>query len=262
MSERAIKPRPILPLPERSAPRALLSSYRPAVRLAGVLLALLLIAAAPAAAANVGVLAVSLEHQPASEALALVRTVLTPDGTVELQPGGNTLVIRDRQPVLDRVEVMLAQFDHPPQRMRFEIHLLRAGAGVAAADPMLPEPLLERLRAYLRYDTYERLGGTEVSGREGEPITYALGNGYSIRFRPGTVLAGQRLKLHGFQITRTPPLPAGARANKSRQPARELLRTNLNLWREKPFTVVLPQGGQGAQEALMVAITFRPEDAP
>src|SRR6201999_1823572 len=100
-------------IPKLPVPRSLSPSLRSLVSL--FLLGVLLVsssvltaqpaakAAAPAAAAGEVVLqAYTLRHQRASDAVALVYPLLSRKGTVELQPGGNTLVIRDVQSALNR----------------------------------------------------------------------------------------------------------------------------------------------------------------
>lgn len=168
-------------------------------------------AAPEGGATSHGVYAHTLKHQPAHEALAQIRRLLSPQGTVEVQPGGNTLVIRDRRAVLDRVIPVLTEFDHPPQDLRFDIRIVRAAPLRSVISPPiqssedsgLPEEILRRLRNLLRYDDYRVLAKAEMTSREGEDVTYALGRSYSVSFRPGTVIAdptGERLRLAGFRI--------------------------------------------------------------
>lgn len=153
---------------------------------------------------------------------------------------------------------MLDRFDHPPQALHLDIYLLRAGATVAGGDPA-PESVVRLLRQHLRYDRYELLGAVGVPASEGQAVTYALGDDFDVSFRLGTLLAGQKLRVHDFRVARRPSLVAQS-ANKSRQPeARELVYTNLNLWRDKQFALVLSQE-RASEAALMVAITFRPDD--
>lgn len=226
--------------------------------------ALLAAAGAPAAAHKTAaqqskgprVLAYTFEHQPAADALALVREMLSPMGTVELQPSGNSLVVRDHDAVLRRVETALGRFDHPPQTLRFDIHLLRASnqAGRGGA----PEEVTRRLREHLKFEHYDLLAQVGVSAREGDEVTYALGSRYGFSFRSGAMIE-EALKLHGFRIVQRPPATARS-TNKSRQPEpRELLSTDINLLREKQFTLVLSQG-QGDGQALAVVITFRADE--
>ncbi len=237
-------------------------------RLAGWCLLLVWVASAPVAvAAGAGdpeqgstmrVYAYTLKHQPAHEALALIRPLLSTRGTVEVQPGDNTLVIRESRPALARLTRVLAEFDHPPEELRFDIRIVRAGPKRNVVSPPasedaspLPEELAGRLRELLRYDDYRVLAEAGVTSQEGEDVTYDLGQTYSVSFRPGTVMAGQRVKLEGFRIVKKVKGPS----NKGRQLApRELFHATLNLWLGRPFNLVLAHD-ESRQEALMVAIS-------
>lgn len=212
--------------------------------------------------------AYTLKHQPTHEAVALVRPLLSPVGTVEEQPRGNTLVIRDSRATIERIVPVLEAFDHPPQDLRFEIKIVRAGPKGPEVSPPLPDAsdelpaeLVARLRELLRYDDYQVLAKAELSSKEGEEITYSLGQSYSVRFRPGTVLAGasgQRLKLEGFRVIKQVANPS----NKGRRlEPRELFHATLNLWIDRPFNLVLTQD-ESSQEALLVAISCRRERDP
>lgn len=212
------------------------------------------------------VYAYTLKHQPAHEALQQVRPLLSTRGTVEVQPGGNTLVVRETQGIIDRVARLLERFDHPPEELRFDIRIVRAGpkrSGISPPQPEnevlsaaeLPESLAAQLREYLRYDDYRVLAEAGLKTLEGEEVTYSLGQTYSVSFRSGTVMAGQRVKLEGFRILKQINNPA----NKGRQlPPRELFHATLNLWLDRPFNLVLAQD-EKRQEALMVAISCRRE---
>jgi len=122
-------------------------------------------------------------------------------------------------------------------------------------DTELPEALAAQLREYLRYDDYRVLAEAGLKTLEGEEVTYALGQTYSVSFRSGSVMAGRRVKLEGFRILKQVSNPS----NKGRQLApRELFHATLNLWLDRPFNLVLAQD-ETRQEALMVAISCRRE---
>ncbi|MEM8960644.1 MAG: secretin N-terminal domain-containing protein [Acidobacteriota bacterium] len=209
--------------------------------------------------APLSVYAFSFEHQSASDAIFFVRHLLSPRGTVELQPGGNTLVVRDERVAINKIRRMLEGFDHPPRMMRIDIHVLRAGTKIGTEGEVPPEALVDRLRGLLRYDEYRQIAVAELSSREGEDVTYALGRDYRVSFKLGTLLGDRRLRLDDFRITATP----GPRsANKSRRPEpHELIHTDLNLWKNQQFALVLSQEGT-TPEAVLVAISFRLEDEP
>lgn len=220
-----------------------------------------------AAAGELRVFAYTLKHQRAHEALVMLRPLLSTRGTVEVQPGGNTLVIREAPAVIGHLSRLLRQFDRPPEDLRFDIRIVRAGPkrnGISppapeseteAAGAELPEDLAERLREYLRYDDYRVLAQAGLTSREGEEVTYSLGESYSVSFRPAAVVAGQRVKLEDFRIVQQVQNPTV----KSRQlEPRELFHATLNLWIDRPFNLVLAQD-ESRQEALMVAISCRRE---
>jgi len=104
----------------------------------------------------------------------------------------------------------------------------------------------------LRYDDYQVLAEAAGTRREGEDTSFDLGAGYEVSFKLGEVLAGERLRLEGFRVTRRL-----ATADKTRQlPPRELFHATVNLWMTKPLTFVLAQD-ETSQEALVIAITCR-----
>lgn len=185
-------------------------------------------------------------HQPAREALPLVEPLLSERGTVELQVGNNTLVIRDHPTVIGRLEPLLRKFDHPPRALPFEIHLLEAEpAPEADRDENirgLPPGLVESLGVMTRFNRYRLIADIELESREGEQVSYELGQSYRVRFGVGTVLLDQRLKLRGFEITR----PIGDLDER-------LFYGNLNLTLGKTMVIAVADAG------MAVAVTCAPQ---
>lgn len=211
----------------------------------------------------VRVYAHTLEHQKTSDAVALIRPLLSPRGTVEEQVRSNTLVVRDVAPVIQKVAVALERFDSPPEALRFQIQVLEAGPERRSviSPPQNPGPaieispeLLEKLRSLLRYEDYRVLAEAGMTSQEGEQVVYSLGDEYDVSFRLGSVLGGQRLKLEGFRIReKTRSTSKGPQL-----PPKELFHATLNLWLDKPFTLVLAQD-ESRKEALMIAISCHRE---
>lgn len=189
--------------------------------------------------------AFALKHQRASEAIALVHPLLSPRGTVELQPRGNTLVIRDTQAAIDRILPVLKAFDHPLRPLGMEIFIVRARRAqtsprVVVSD--LPDGLTERLRQILPYEIFRLQAQTRLDTREGESVTFELGDDFQISFRVGTVLDDGRIKLNDFRIDRRSPRKVG------------LLHTHLTLWLDQTMSLGLAKS-EASQEALMVVMT-------
>src|SRR6185295_7059646 len=92
----------------------------------------------------------------------------------------------------------------------------------------------------------------QLSGVEGQKVTYDLGQEYRVSFRFGTLLEGGRTKLNGFRISR-PAVEGKAEA--------VLLQTSLNLWVDRTTSLGLAKS-EASREALMVVLTLREGDAP
>ncbi len=224
------------------------------------------VAAGPASAQTeaLKVHAYTLKYQRSADALMHVRPLLSSRGTVEEQPGGNTLVLRDTPAALERLVKALMAFDRPPQDLRLKIQLVRAGNKGASpssvqATTALPAELVDRLRGLLRYDDYQVLAEASLTSKEGEEVTYSLGNRYDVSFRVGNLAEGQRLKLEGFRIAKEHPANKGTNKGRQLKP-QELFHASLNLQLERLFTLVLAAPpGTAPEEALMVAITCQRE---
>lgn len=195
------------------------------------------------------------KHQTASEAVALVHPMLTDFGTVELQPRGNTLVIRDTAESLASILAALREFDHPARPLRLELLIVRASR-TAVSPPMqrsdLPEELTRRLRSLLPYDSYELEAQAQLSTEEGQSAVFEMGGDFQVSFRLGTLAPDGRVKLSGFQVTRK-----GAAARKA---APNLIHTNLNLWLDKTVSLGLAKS-ESSREALMLVLTLRRDEA-
>lgn len=225
---------------------------RDAVRRLGAAFALLCLAAVPAAGGEedgpLVLHAYTLEHQPASEAVALIYEHLSARGTVELQPGGNTLVIRDTLPALRRILPVLSGYDHPARRLSLTILVVRArsaeGGDEARERASLPPELAQRLRGLLRYERFELVASADLETREGEEVGYRVGDDYAVGFRLGTIRDRRRLRLSDFRLDRDVEEP---------EPER-LLETHLNLWLDEPMVLGLAPD-EAADQALMVILT-------
>jgi hypothetical protein len=231
-----------------------MSSFRRIV--AGFLGAMALIVLGTALAAEAGqheaedlsLHAYSLRYQQAIEAIPLIQPLLSSKGTLELQPGTNTLVVRDTRAALDRILPVLRAYDHPSQPLKLDVMIVRASRAVVSpqARSDLPEELTRRLRELLPYEVYELQAQTQLLTREGEAVAYNVGSEYEVSFRLGTLMEDRRIKLAGFEVGRRIGHKAGSVP---------MIHTNLNLWIEQTLSLGLARG-EASRDALIIVLTL------
>jgi len=234
-------------------PGRLLNRSVPVRRSAASFLLILALASAlaaqpPAGGGEIVLRAYTLKYQSASEAVTLVYPLLSPKGTVELQPSGNTLVIRDTVEAIRKIMPVLRGYDHAPRPLRLEISVVRASRSAVSPQVQhsdLPEGLTKQLRDLLGYDNFDTQAAAQLSGVEGQRVIYELGPEYRVSFRFGT-LDGQRVKLQSFRISRQ---PEGKMES-------NLLQMNLTLWLDQTMNLGLAKS-EASREALMVVLTLR-----
>lgn len=196
--------------------------------------------------------AYTFKHQRASEALSLVYPLLSPRGTVEYQPQGNTLVIRDIDAAIRRIMPVLRGFDHPARPLRLEVIVVRASRS-QVSPPLprsdLPEQLTKRLNNLLKFDVFETQAQAQLAGVEGQWVVYELGPEFRVSFRFGTLLENQRVKLSNFRISR----------RVEGRPEATLLQANVNLRLDRTTNLGLAKSEE-SREALMVVLTLRDGD--
>lgn len=191
-----------------------------------------------------------MEHQPAREALPLLETLLSPAGSLELRTASNTLVVRDRASIIEKIQPILREFDHPPRDLDLELFLVEASRptdGEGTVESELPESLERGLGRMLQFNRYRLLGQGVVTTREGDQVTYAIGGGYEVSFHVGTLLAGQRLRLRHFEIHR-----------QSGDLAQRLLRADLNLNVERMYVLSVARD-EASDSGLVIAVGCRPD---
>ena len=140
---------------------------------------------APAEDRVLSVYTYQFKHREAEKAATAIKTLVSPEGTVAIQPSSNSVVITDHAENLKNIATALQRFDTAPQPVQLNVRLATAarvdgGGGV-------PEGLRDVASklAMLRFNSFETLGAVNVSGREGEPGIVELGGGYRADFKLG-----------------------------------------------------------------------------
>lgn len=188
----------------------------------------------------------SLRYRPASDAIAEVEGLLSERGSVELQPQGNALVIRDTRAVVRRAMARVREYDQPLRRIRLEIQIVLAGDNSQIGPPdglRLSADLVRRLRELLRFESFVLVAEAGLEMREGEHVAYQFGGDYRVEFGLGVLTPGRQLRLGDFMVGRG-----------TASETRPLIHTNLNLTLERTMVLGLAQT-ESSERALMVVLT-------
>ena len=145
-----------------------------------------------------------VEYKPLSEAAELVQDVMTDEGSLTLHPKLNRLVIEDRASVLLKVGSLLESFDLPPRDVQITFILFLAGdrreAGTRPASSSSVfsnevDSVIESLKDFTKWTSYEPLGNRAVRGQEGSETAAQLSSEYRVSFAVNSVAkrAGQEV---------------------------------------------------------------------
>ncbi|HEY0159759.1 MAG TPA: secretin N-terminal domain-containing protein [Thermoanaerobaculia bacterium] len=193
---------------------------------------------------NLKVRTFRFKHKQADRAAAVIKPLMSAEGSMSIQPAANSLVVTELPDNLKKIASTLAQFDAPAQTLNLSIRLVGASRGTADeahVDPVLRD--VESKLALLRYNVLESIGMANASGKEGEPGVVEL-NGYRADFRFGEYdPASDSVKLSEFRL-----------AKLDGDQLSPMLKTTLNL--KIGQTVIIGATKQpNSNRALMIVVT-------
>ncbi len=167
------------------------------------LVAFALVALPLVAAEEASVRVFLLKNKRVEEAALLIRPHLSDAASVTLTSRLNAMTITDREENLKKVAKIIAEFDVPPRGFSFAVKLVRARADVAAGS-MAQEigGLGAKLRSMFQFKDYALIDSAVITGVEGKPVSYRLGEEYVLTFSIGPVGLGDELLLSPIALSR------------------------------------------------------------
>jgi hypothetical protein len=165
---------------------------------------------APGPADPVSARAYEVKFKSLADAAELIGPLLSPQGSVTLQPRLKTLMIQDHVAVLDRVSSLLTSFDVAPRNVEIAMSLfLGTDRREQEAGRIIPPSsmtkdvrgIAETLGDFTKWNAYEPLGGRAVTGVEGGRVTVNLSDEYRVAYDIDTV-RDQSVKLTNFVLQR------------------------------------------------------------
>ena len=166
---------------------------------------------APSAAADpISARAFAVRFKSVSDAAEVISPVLSPQGSVTLQPRLKSLTVQDHVSVLDRIAALLQSFDIAPRNVEISLSLfLGTDRREQEAGRVVPPVAMTRdvrgvaetLGDFTKWNSYEPLGGRAVTAAEGGRVTVNLSEEYRVVYDVEAVL-DQSVKLTNFVLQR------------------------------------------------------------
>jgi type II secretory pathway component GspD/PulD (secretin) len=140
--------------------------------------------AAPDSAKALTVRTFTFKYKDADKAAAVVKPLLSSEGTISIQPGTKSLVVTDRAENLKAVAKAVADYDVPPQTFHLSVRLVSAARADAAKVPNELKDVAPKL-AYMRYNSLDSEGQADFDGKDGDPGILDMSTGYRAEFKLG-----------------------------------------------------------------------------
>jgi hypothetical protein len=144
----------------------------------------------------------TFKYKDADKAAAVVKPLMSAEGTISIQPGTKSVVVTDRADNLKAVAKALADFDVPPQTFHLSVRLVSAARGEESKVPNELKDVAPKL-ALMRYNALDSEGQAEFEGKEGDPGILDMTTGYRAEFKFGEYdAASDSIKVNELKLAR------------------------------------------------------------
>ena len=164
-------------------------------------------------------------HKAADKAAVVIKSLISSEGSLSIQPGSNTLVVTDYADNLRNVSAAIDRYDAPPQPFTVEVRLVSAGRVTGTPPPVSPElkEISQKLSGVLRFNSFEKVGDLAIDGREGDPVNAEMKPNYRTEFVFGEYdPVSDSIRVNDFKLSRLQSVGG-------QQQISDLLKTSLNL---------------------------------
>ena len=190
----------------------------------------------------------TFKYKDPNRAAAIIKPLMSSEGSTSIQPGNNALVVTDHADNLKAISKALTDYDAPAQTFHLSIRLVSASR-VEGAGPGVKKELedVAAKLAMFRFNSFENAGEANLEGKEGDSEVVDLApNAYRADFKLGEYdPASDSIKVSDFRLSRL--------QNDQLTP---LVKTTLNLRVGQMYIIGASKAPQ-SQRALMIVITAR-----
>jgi type II/III secretion system protein len=158
---------------------------------------------AAAGAKSLSVRTFTFKYKDADKAAAMIKPLMSSEGSVSMQASTNALVVTDRPENLKAINKALTEFDQPPQAFRIIVRLVGASRGEGGPKVTNDTKDIAPKLAMLGFNSLEDLGSADVAGREGDPGIVNLASGYRADFKFGEYdPASDSVQISDFKLSK------------------------------------------------------------
>ena len=159
----------------------------------------------PDAAKALTVRTFTLKYKDADKALAVIKPLLSAEGTISIQPATKSVVVTDRAENLRAVARAIADYDSAPQTFHLSVRLISAskvdGEAIRQSDDL--KDLTPKLPMLRGYNSFDGAGRAEFEAKEGDPGIVEMPTGYRADFKFGDYdPSTDSIKLKDFHLSR------------------------------------------------------------
>lgn len=188
----------------------------------------------------------TFKYKDANKAAAMIKSLMSAEGSESIQPSTNALVVTDRPENLKTITKALADFDVPPQSFHLVARLISASRESSGARQPADETrdIASKL-TMLGFNSFEDLGSADVVGTEGAPGIVTMPTGYRADFKFGDYdPASDSVQITDFHLSK-----------QVSDQLTSLLKTTLNL--RLGQTYILGARNPKSPHALMIVLVAR-----
>lgn len=202
--------------------------------------------------------AFAIQNRPVREIAMLVEPLLSPDGSMTIQPQFNLLTVQDSPEAIERVAKLVQEWDVKPPSYRVRVRVLLGTTAPATPGPA--GPLIDGFGAELtkvfHFTSYQEVETVQVTAVEGTTVEAEAGGRYHLKFLLRAVASDpERVQLAQFEVARREAGPGGVDSFRS------VLRTTVSL--EVGQTAIIAAArSEGASQGLVLVLWAARESKP
>jgi len=126
----------------------------------------------------------TFKYKDADKAAAIIKPLMSTDGSMSIQPASNSLAVTDRAENLKAIVKALAEFDTAAQPFRLSIRIVSAAREANAHVPDDLKDVAQKV-AIMHFNAFTREGDANVQGKEGDPSLVDMQTGFRAEFKFG-----------------------------------------------------------------------------